>query len=191
MTKRGNYEDPNRLTPRDEKFLAAYFENKHNATEAYLALRPEASRKHAQHAGCMYMKKPWIRKAIKERLGQHNITIERVLSELATMAYLDPADLLDDNGMVRPLSEMPEKARRAIAGMDIELETDNRGRVVKLRIPQKTKALELLGKYLGLFVEKSQVEHSGAVQLQVATGIPKGPKEELRGAQDADYERCD
>ena len=105
----------------------------------------------------------------EELQKQTEITQERVLREYAALAFLDPIDIFSDAGQLKPLSKMPEQARRAIAGIDHEYRSDGKGKdseivhVVKLRLPSKREALRDLATHLGMFTGKGENSASEAI----------------------------
>lgn len=100
-------------------------------------------------------------------LKRLDITQERILSEVATIAFFDVADYFHDDGRPKPLSEIPAAARRAIASLDVEelyAQSQgegkvNIGRATKLKLADKNKALDLLSKLMGISVERKEVIH--------------------------------
>lgn len=97
---------------------------------------------------------PVIRAHIRAgRIAQIDNTA--ILLELAYIALLDPIEFFDDTGRLRPIHEMPETARRAIASFDVEL--DSKGtQIHKVKLWDKIAAIRLLGQSRGLFAEKMQ-----------------------------------
>lgn len=87
-------------------------------------------------------------------------TIERVLQEYQHIAFLDIAGAFDENGGLLPIHQMPEDIRRAIAGIEVaelNIDRDGKGAVGKLhkiKILDKGKALQDIGKHLGMFIER-------------------------------------
>lgn len=94
--------------------------------------------------------------------GEFTVRVHEVLRGLGEIAFLDPADIFDDAGDVKPLSQIPAHARRCIAALEIQelydAESRTTYRVKKIKMHDKVRTLELLGKYLKLFVDR--VEHS-------------------------------
>ena len=85
------------------------------------------------------------------------VTPERVIAELAKLAFADPRKLFGPDGCILPPSKWPDDVAAGIAGMDV-LELDDGGIVRKVKRWDKTKALELLGRYLALFKDKVEVD---------------------------------
>jgi hypothetical protein len=94
---------------------------------------------------------------------------------------VDVADLFDAEGYLKPLKDIPEDARRAIAGLEVEEiwgDADDgegaKGRVVvgrtkKLKLASKVEALKLLGQHLKLFTELREVKVLSLLALFDAT----------------------
>lgn len=82
------------------------------------------------------------------------ITQERVLEEVARMAYFDPGKCFNSDGTLKALKDLDEDTRRAISGFDVvELGGGKKGfGVMKVRV-EKSVALDKLMRYLRLFKE--------------------------------------
>lgn len=105
------------------------------------------------------------------------VTKAMVLSELAKLAFLDPRNLYDETGELKPVHELDDMAAAGVAEINYEtikvLEDDpddlvgepQKKIMVLKRVPKKIKlvdkrgALADLGKSLGMFTDK--VEHTG------------------------------
>lgn len=83
------------------------------------------------------------------------IKADRVLLELARMAYFDPAEIgLASIKKPADIAKLPEDVRRAIAGWS----WDKNGRFT-LKLAAKQPALEALGRHLKLFVDRIEVKN--------------------------------
>ena len=91
-------------------------------------------------------------------LQRQDISTERVLREAACVAFLDPAQI--DEG----LSRLPEEARRALTGLEIEASD---GTVRKLRFASKMQALEFLAKHLGMLHDRVEVSGKNGGPLTI------------------------
>jgi phage terminase small subunit len=88
----------------------------------------------------------------KERAERTKIDADRVLRELASIAFLDVGTAFNADGSLKPVAEMDEGARRAISDMS---ETSNeRGTARRIKFADKLRALDLLGRHLGLWDDK-------------------------------------
>ncbi len=84
-------------------------------------------------------------KAIRnEQLG---VDAGYVLKRLMDVDALDIADLLDDNGKIKPVSEWSVEWRQNISSFEVA-DDGQGGSVVKLKFPDKVKNLELIGKHI-------------------------------------------
>lgn len=143
----------NKLTPKQRRFIDEYLIDL-NATQA--AIRAGYSEKTAYSIGVQLLKKLEIQAEIQKRRNRLQnkleITQERVLQELAAIAFANGADyakvvnsgLLPTVEMI-PTEELPPEKLPAIAG----IKANQYG--VEVKLHDKVKALELLGKYLGTF----------------------------------------
>lgn len=108
-----------------------------------------------------------IQTLMNERAKRSEITADTILHELLRLARVDIGDVYDENGYLLNVKDIPEDARRAIAGIDVFVERDHDGVPIgetkKIRFYDKTKALELIGKHLKLFTDR--IEVSGSIGL--------------------------
>jgi phage terminase small subunit len=108
------------------------------------------------------LKKPLIASEIARLTAKiskkSELTAERVMEELSTIALFDPATMYDENGKLLRIIDMPEETRRAIAGIEEDLVKGT-----KLRISSKLGSLELVSKIIGMV--RQQEAASAAVQI--------------------------
>ncbi len=96
----------------------------------------------------------------QQKLEYVKATVDRVLQEYQHIAFLDIAGAFDAEGHLLPIHEMPESVRRAIAGIEVaslNVDGDGKGPVGKLhkiKLLDKGKALQDLAKHLGMFIER-------------------------------------
>lgn len=166
-----------KLTPKQERFCEEYLIDL-NATQA--AIRAGYSEKTAYSAGQRLLRNVEIQNRIAElkaeRSKRTEITQDRVVKELAAMAFAKATDYaqITSNGVaLTPTAHLTPVQQAAITGIK---ETQS-GIEVKL---DKTKALELLGRHLGMFNDK--LELSGAV----ANPYANLTEAELKKLADAD-----
>jgi phage terminase small subunit len=110
---------------------------------------------------------------------------EAVLSELRAIALADIRSILDESGGVKPASEWPEEIARVIAGIDQFEEFEGRGSArvqvgwtKKIKFWDKLKALELIGKELKMFVDKTDNSHSVKLEDLILKSHSPPQKEE-------------
>ncbi|WP_025516788.1 terminase small subunit [Bordetella trematum] len=156
------------LTNKQRRFVDEYLVDL-NATQA--AIRAGYSAKTAGQIGDENLKKPQIAAAIQQAQAKRServqVTADYVLSRMVEIDQMDVLDIMTDRMELKPVSEWPKVWRQYLSGFDLselfEGAGDDRalvGMMKKIRWPDKTKNLELLGRHLGMF--KDRVEHSGA-----------------------------
>ena len=155
------------LTPKQERFCQEYIKDL-NGRQA--AIRAGYSEKTANEQASQLLAKLHIASRVAELKGESaerlKIDADEILRELHRLAMVDVTQAFDDMGGLKPFKEMPEDVRKAIAGLEVseifEGSGDQRtaiGLLKKIRMWDKPRALELLGKHLSLFIERH--EHTG------------------------------
>ena len=149
------------MTPKQKLFVEEYLVDL-NATQA--AIRAGYSDKNASQIGTQLLGKTSvaerIQKALAERKQRTEITADMVLRELARIAFSDTRKLYNDDGSMKLPHELDDDTAASLAGVDTFEETSE-GMVIgytrKVKRWDKAKALELLGKHLGMFTEKREI----------------------------------
>lgn len=95
-----------------------------------------------------------IEELIAERSARTGINQDRVIRELARIGFLDPAKLMD-MGTATILADVTEDDCAAISSVKVKSGGDWTEREVKFA--DKLKALELLGKHLGIFQDNVSI----------------------------------
>jgi phage terminase small subunit len=145
-----------------------------NATKA--AIKAGYSEKTADSAGSRLLKnvKVWdeISKKMNKTLTKLDITAERVLAEIAKLAFYDPGNLLESDGSMKQIKDIDDITRMAVAGLEVtELfegtgdEKQAYGLCKKIKLADKGQNLERLGRHLKLFVDKVEMNVSGELKL--------------------------
>ena len=140
-----------KLSAKQELFVS-WFAVDGNATQA--AIRAGYSEKTAKAIGAENLAKPAIAAAIAEarakRLERNEVTADRVLQELARIAFLDIRKLLNTDGSMKPIGEIDDDARAAIAGLELSEIRDEDGNSIgvlkKIKIADKLAALDKLAR---------------------------------------------
>jgi len=156
---------------RRTRFVKEYLIDR-NATRAAIAAGYKEAG--AAVAGTRLLKDVKIRAQIEAANNKINakldITVERIKLELARLAFFDPLEFWNEDGTAKPLHEMSEDARRAIAGLEVaELfqgsgeERGLAGYIKKFKLADKGANLERLGRHLQMFPTK--VEVSGNIEF--------------------------
>lgn len=150
------------LTPKQQRFVEEYLIDL-NATQA--AIRAGYSEKTANEIGAENLAKPSIAKAIqdalKERSERVQIDADYVLKRLVEIDQMDVADIIDNDGNVKPLRDWPKIWRQYISNIETISVDDGEGWLKKIKWPDKVKNLELLGKHVSVGAFKDKIEHTG------------------------------
>ena len=144
-----------RMTDRQKRFVEEYLIDL-NATQA--AIRAGYSPQTARDIGCENLTKPNIQnaigKAIAERSKRTGINQDRVIRELAKLAFVNMTDIVDEKGRIN--FNASDDDLSCIEGIKYKSSSSESGSSIEreVKISSKLKALELLGKHLGMFVDK-------------------------------------
>jgi phage terminase small subunit len=154
------------LTPKQRRFVEEYLLDM-NATQA--AIRAGYSQKTANEQGAQLLGKAHVQGAIDaakiKRSEQTGIDADWMLQRLVAEAEADLADLYNDNNNLKPVEEWPKIWRQGlVAGVEIEAlfegQKDDRiqvGYVKKLKLSDRVRRLELIGKHVRVNAFQDQV----------------------------------
>jgi len=172
------------LTPKQFRFAEEYLVDL-NATKA--AIRAGYSEDTAGSQGHDLLKKPEMQAAIEtmraERSRITNIDAAWVLTRLAQEAFADVSDLYEESGALKPVHEWPMVWRTGlIAGIEtaqefetVDGEKQSVGIVHKIKLSDRLKRIELLGKHVNIKAFSDQL---------AITGKDGGPIEVAHTARD-------
>lgn len=148
-----------KLTDKQKKFVEEYLLDL-NATQA--CIRAGYSSKRASEIGYQLLQKTTVSEAISEALAERSrrtgINQDRVIQELARIAFVKITDVVDANGEIKRNASDDDLA--CIESYKVEDSDSINGSSSKreVKLASKLKALELLGKHLGMFTDKVDVE---------------------------------
>lgn len=147
-----------KLTEKQQRFVDEYLIDL-NATQA--AIRAGYSVKTANEQGSQNLAKLSIQQAIAEQMAERSkrtgINQDRVVLELAKIALVKMTDIVDSQGRIKSdaspddlacIESVKYKQSESETGSSVERE---------VKISPKLKALELLGKHLGMWNDKLDV----------------------------------
>lgn len=150
------------LTPKQTMFVQEYLVDL-NATQA--AIRAGYSAKTAEQQGSRLLMNVEVAAAVQAHMDKRatstGITADRVLKEIAKLAFFDPRKLLRSDGTPVPIHELDDDTAAAVAGVDIVTKgNDDLGYadILKVKLADKSRNLELLGRHLKLFTDKIEVD---------------------------------
>ena len=130
-----------------------------NATRAYRVAYPSVKKDETAAVAAARMLRnvkvaAYIQKRMQQRQERTEITQDRVLQELAAIAFARAADFAEvknDHVIIKDTAELTEQQIRAIAGI-------KEGKFgIEVKLNDKEKALELLGRHLGMFKDRVEV----------------------------------
>jgi phage terminase small subunit len=116
------------------------------------------------------------------------LNVQEILAELAHAVRFDPIDIFDDNDCIKPVTQWPEHARRAIGSIEViedfqghGADREYIGRTKKVKFIGKVEAADKLLRALGAYAPE-KVEHthrikglSGLLEEIARTGADVGP----------------
>ncbi len=160
-----------RLTARQERFVQEYLIDL-NASAA--AIRAGYSPKTAEQIGHQLLKKTSVKSAIDQALAERSkrtgVNQDRVILELAKLALVNATDVINmDEATIKGEANREDTA--AIASVKVKKIPTEEGEIIEREIKtyDKIKALELLGKHLGMF--KDNLNLSGEVGVRIVDDI--------------------
>lgn len=140
-----------------------------NATRAYKVAYPNCKKDDTARANSSRLLtkaniQEYIAEKQKEIEKRTEVTQDRVIKELAKIAFLDIRKLYTDNGQLKNVADLDSDTAGAISSLETLEEYDGYGDdrekigdTQKVKLLDKTKALELLGRHLGIFNDKLDV----------------------------------
>lgn len=148
-----------KLTEKQQRFVDEYLIDL-NATQA--AIRAGYSVKTADKQGSQLLGKTRIAEAVAERMADRSkrtgVNQDRVVLELAKIAFVNVADVIDsEDATIKAGATADDTA--AIQSVKVKVIPTKEGEGVEreIRLNDKLKALELLGKHLGMWNDKLDV----------------------------------
>lgn len=180
------------MTDKEISFCRFYVDH-FNASKA--ARQAGYSEHSAGIIGHENLKKPKIQRykeyLVKHMLDDAEISPERILRELAKVAFYDPADLYDDEGKLLHVKDLPPDVRAAIT----QVEHDTVGKVgedkvqiinTKYRLDSRKAYVELLGKYQKMFAERRILEGDPDNPIRHSHGVSNEMKELMGEVYDSE-----
>lgn len=160
------------MTDKQKRFCEEYLIDL-NATQA--AIRAGYSPKTANEQGSQLLANVSVRTCIDasmaERSKRTGVNQDRVIRELARLAFVNAADVIDfDSATITDGADRDDTA--AISSVKVKTipTADGTGVEREIRLSDKAKALELLGKHLGMYTDN--VNLAGDVWVKIVDDIP-------------------
>ena len=159
--------DEKKLNTKQKLFALEYIKEP-NATKA--AIAAGYSKKTAYAIGHKLLKIAEIQRLIEskvtKKIEKAELSAEKVLKEIANIAFFNIQDLYNEDGTFKKIHELPEHVARAIASIEATelLSNDEEGDkkkailLKKIKIYDKKKNLENLGRYFALFTDQMKMD---------------------------------
>ena len=153
-----------------------------NATRAYKVAYPDCKKDETANAASSRMLRnvkvqEYISEKQQEIEKRTEITQDKVIKELANIAFFNIRNIYNNNGTLKAIKDINEETIRAISsvkvlqkagamkisinmeGKDNEVPIEHiKEQTIEFKTNDKVKALELLGKHLGMFKEKVTID---------------------------------
>lgn len=153
-----------------------------NATRAYKVAYPKCKKDETANAASSRMLRnvkvqEYISEKQKEIEERTEITQDKVIKELANIAFFNIKNIYNNNGTLKAIKDIDEETIRAISsvkvlqkagamkisinmeGKDNEVPIEHiQEQTIEFKTNDKVKALELLGRHLGMFKEKVTID---------------------------------
>ena len=169
------------MTEKQKRFVEEYLIDL-NATQA--AIRAGYSPLTARDIGCENLTKPNIQeaidKAIAERSRRTGVNADRVVRELAKIAFVNAGEVIDFDTAIL-MDKISEDDMAAIQSVKVKTFGED-GVEREVKLADKLKALELLGKHLGLFKDKVELDGSVKADMSALSGV----LDQLKGEDSAE-----
>lgn len=160
------------MTRKQDRFVKEYLIDL-NATQA--AIRAGYSPKTANEQGARLLAnvsvQEAIAKAMAERSKRTGISQDRVIQELARIAFVNPQNVIDsEDASVR--EDATEDDLACIQSVKVKTMSGEKGSSVEreIKLNDKMKALELLGKHLGMFKDKVELDADMDLNITIDYG---------------------
>lgn len=164
------------MTKKQKKFVEEYLIDL-NATQA--AIRAGYSPDSAKEIGSENLTKPDIAKAVDQAIAERSrrtgVNADRVVRELAKIAFVNAGEVVDlDTALL--MDKISDDDMAAIQSVKVKTFGED-GIEREVKLADKLKALELLGKHLGLFKDKVEINGNVKSDMSALSNI----LEEIKG----------
>ena len=155
------------MTDKQKRFVEEYLIDL-NATQA--AIRAGYSPKTANEQGNRLLTNVSVQTELNKQMAKRSkrtgVTQDRVVRELAKIAFLDMTQVVDSYGRIR--DDAAPEDRACIESIKYKSSSSDQGESVEreVKVASKLKALELIGKHLGMYRDKLNIE--GVVPIVIS-----------------------
>lgn len=185
---------PSKLTSKQRAFLDDYLSNGFNATKA--ALEAGYSKDTAYSQGARLLKNVEIKSAIDTFFEENSMGAKEVAWRLTSIARGDLGDVYNEktgqidwkkareSGLTYLIKKVDTRTIRTTTinakGEEVEVEVIED----RYELHDPLKALSLIGKQHGLFIDKQEIKHSGEIDIKAYKGFTPDDWDEPPPAED-------
>jgi phage terminase small subunit len=162
------------LTWIEAAFVRAYvtmlINNGHKANGRECAIAAGCPKTSASSRSTQFLKTPAVKAAIEKRMNEHlsafDVTAEKVVAEIAKLAFSNMKNYIQPDGkgsFFVDFSALTDDQAAALAEVTIDEYTEGKGdaaenlRKIKFKLHDKKGSLDLLGRWLKLWTEKVEL----------------------------------
>ena len=163
------------MTKKQKRFVEEYLVDL-NATQAAIRAGYKAgSAQRASEIGSELLQKTpvsdAIAKAMAERSKRTGISQDRVIQELARIAFVNPQNVINPKD-ASVKADATEDDLACIQSVKVKTTNGSKGKSIEreVRLNDKMKALELLGKHLGMFKDKLELDTDMDLNITIDYG---------------------
>lgn len=166
------------MTDKQEIFCNEYIKD-FNGARAYKVAYPNCKKDSSARANASELLtktniQEYITKLKEDLKEKTQITQEKVLNEISKIAFADIRKLYNDNGGLKSIQDLDDTTAGAIISVEsleeFEGYGDDReqiGYTKKIKMADKTKALDMLGRYFGMFKDKVEVNQDKPFEVNI------------------------
>ncbi len=169
------------ITLRVQRFVDEYVADPSNATQAYLRAGYKCTAEAARRAASRLLTRVDVAALVAERqraLQQRvEVTQDKVVRELVRIAFADQRQLVSwgpDGVVLRKSTALSDEDAAAVA--EVAQTVTQGGGSLRVKAHDKVRALELLGKHLGIFEADNRRKVDGTIEFvrRIVDGSDKG-----------------
>ncbi len=168
----------NNLTEKQKRFCDEYLID-FNATRAYKVTYPNCQTDEAANAASSRLLRnvkvqEYLKDATEELHNDNKELRQKIINELSKIAFSDIRNLYTDTGRLKFMKDLDDNTAGAIASIETLEEYDGYGEnrekigdTQKVKLWDKSKALETLGRHLGMFKDKVEIETDKPFEVNI------------------------
>lgn len=162
-----------------------------NGTRAYLAAYSSVKKEQTAAAASTRLLRnvniaEYIQQLLDEAAKRTTITVDRVLIEYGKLAFADRRKLFNENGTLKPLSEIDDDVAACIEGVKIKTlhdkDGDETGQLIELKLADRKGSLDSIGRHLGMFVDRKEITGANGGPIETKQEIIESLLAEVDGS---------